>query len=64
MYSIYFKRLKSFSFEEPRLGKRFFIFAHPENFMCSALKSLNFGGPVWGKPPLWHPQFLLRLVYF
>ena len=25
---IHFKRLKSLSFGEPRLGKRFFIFAH------------------------------------
>ena len=33
---IHFKRLKSLSFGEPRLGKRFFIFAHPENFMCPA----------------------------
>ena len=31
-----FKRLKSLSFGEPRFGKRFFIFAHPENVMCPA----------------------------
>ena len=30
------KKLKSLSFREPRLEKRFFIFAHPENFMCLA----------------------------
>ena len=35
-FHVSIKRLKSFSFGEPRLGKRFFIFAHPENFMCPA----------------------------
>ena len=29
------------------------------------LKSLNFGGPVWGKTPnVAPPQFLLDLIYF
>ena len=33
---IHFKRSISFSYQEPRLRKHFFMFAHHENFMCPA----------------------------
>ena len=42
------------------------MFALLPQFMCLVLKvkKFEFGGPVCGgEPPLWHPQFLLGLVY-
>ena len=44
------------------------MFIYLKNFMGlfypKVLKSLNFGGPVWGGTVIVAPQFLLGLVYF
>ena len=43
-----------------------FIFTYLKNLMYLAykVKKLDFWKARLGKPPLWHPQLLLRLVYF
>ena len=54
------------SFGEPRLGKRFFIFAHPENFMSPAwvVKKFEFWRARLGKTPIVAPPIFVMFSLF
>ena len=62
---IHFKMLKSLNFGEPRLGKLFFIFAYPENFMClaSVVKKFEFMRPCLRDPYFGTPKFCQILSF-
>ena len=63
---IHFKRLKSLSFGEPCLGKRFFIFVHLENFMYPAwvVKKFEFWRARLGQTLIVAPPIFVTFSLF
>ena len=64
-FMYHFKRLKSLIFGGSRLGKLFFIFASPENFLCLTLvvKKFEFWRPCLVEPLLGQPQILSNFIF-
>ena len=63
---IHCKRLKSLSFGEPRLEKRFFIFAYYENFMSPAwvVEKFEFWRARLGQTPIEAPPIFVTFSLF